>query len=65
MITDDETLIEHILAGETEEFRHLMRKHGGTLLAFIESLVASPEEAEDIVQEAFVSAFRSLHQYDS
>ena len=65
MITDDKTLIEHILAGETEEFRHLMRKHGGTLLAFIESLVASPEEAEDIVQEAFVSAFRSLHQYDS
>ena len=65
MINDDNILIEHILAGETEDFRHLMRRHGGTLLAFIEGLVASREEAEDIVQEAFVNAFRSLHQYDN
>ena len=42
-----------------------MRRHGGTLLAFIETLVASREEAEDIVQEAFVNAFRSLRQYDN
>lgn len=65
MITDDKTLIERILRGETEDFRHLMRRHGGTLLAFIESVVGNREEAEDVVQEAFVMAFRSLRQYDS
>ena len=41
MITDDKTLIERILSGETEDFRHLMRRHGGTLLAFIESVVGN------------------------
>jgi RNA polymerase sigma-70 factor (ECF subfamily) len=50
---------------ETDEFRHLMRRHGGTLLAFIEGITHSREEAEDILQEAFVCAYRSLHQYNS
>ncbi|MBQ8969296.1 MAG: sigma-70 family RNA polymerase sigma factor [Bacteroidaceae bacterium] len=64
MMADDKTLITRILGGETEAFRHLMRRHGGTLLAFIESVVGSREEAEDVVQEAFLFAYRSLHQYD-
>ena len=64
MKTDDATIIAQILAGETKEFRHLMRRHGGTLLAFIESVIGSREEAEDIVQETFINAFRSLRQYD-
>lgn len=65
METDDKTLVERILKGETDEFRHLMRRHGGTLLAFIEGIAHSREEAEDILQEAFVCAYRSLHQYNS
>ena len=64
MKTDDATIIAQILAGETKEFRHLMRRHGGTLLACIESVIGSREEAEDIVQETFINAFRSLRQYD-
>lgn len=65
METDDKTLVERILKGETDEFRHLMRRYGGTLLAFIEGITHSREEAEDILQEAFVCAYRSLHQYNS
>ena len=65
METDDKTIIARILTGETEAFRHLMRRHGGSLQAFIEGVVGSREEAEDVVQEAFVSAYRSLRQYDS
>lgn len=65
MYTDEKTLITRILSGETEEFRHLMRQHGGPLLTFIESVVGIREEAEDVVQEAFVNAYRKLHQYDS
>ena len=64
MEIDDKTLIAHILSGKSEDFRHLMRRHGGTLLSFIESVIGSREEAEDIVQETFINAFRSLHQYD-
>lgn len=64
MEIDDKTLIAHILSGQSEDFRHLMRRHGGTLLAFIESVIGNREEAEDIVQETFINAFRSLRQYD-
>lgn len=65
METDDKALIERILEGDTDEFRHLMRRYGGTLLVFIEGIVHSREEAEDVLQEAFVCAYRSLHQYNS
>ena len=64
MMADDKTLITRILSGETEAFRHLMRRHGGTLLAFIEGVMGNREEAEDVVQESFVIAYRSLRQYD-
>ena len=64
MMADDKTLIRRILSGETEAFRHLMRRHGGMLLAFIEGVVGNREEAEDVVQESFVIAYRSLRQYD-
>ena len=64
MKNDDTTKIAQILAGETEEFRHLMRRYGGTLLAFIENVVCCHEEAEDVVQETFLVAYRSLYQYD-
>ena len=33
-------------------------------MAFIEGVVGNREEAEDVVQESFVIAYRSLHQYD-
>ena len=55
MEIDDKTLIAHILSGQREDFRHLMRRHGGTLLAFIESVIGNREEAEDIVQETFIN----------
>ena len=64
MEIDDKTLIAHILSGQSEDFRHLMRRHGGTLLAFIESVIGNREEAEDIVNETYLKFLRSLPTVD-
>ncbi len=62
---DEKRLIERILGGETSEFRHLMRKYEGELFAFIFGIVSRQEDAEDVLQNTFVNAFRFLEQYDS
>ncbi|MDE5550121.1 MAG: sigma-70 family RNA polymerase sigma factor [Bacteroidaceae bacterium] len=62
---DETRLIERILKGETGEYRHLMREHEGALFAFILGIVPHREDAEDVLQNTFVNAFRFLEQYDS
>ena len=62
---DETRLIERILKGETSEFRHLMREHEGALFAFIFGMVSRQEDAEDVLQNTFVNAFRFLGQFDN
>ncbi len=51
------------LAGP-ELFEILVREHETRLRAFVGAMVRDPGGAEDIVQEAFVVAWRNLHRYD-
>jgi RNA polymerase sigma-70 factor (ECF subfamily) len=45
-------------------FEILVRQHHRRLLAFALSLTHSPQAAEDVVQEAFVTAYKRLPQFD-
>jgi RNA polymerase sigma-70 factor (ECF subfamily) len=61
MFAEDRDYVERILAGEPELFEHFMRRYArmGGAIAF--GIVGDFHQAEDIVQEAFIKAFRSLH----
>ncbi len=54
-----------VRAGEGDEgaFEVLVRRHGPELLRLATRMLASTTEAEDAVQEAFVSAWRSLPEF--
>ena len=41
-----------------------MRRHGGRLLAVARRFLRSEEDARDAVQDAFASAFRSIHGFE-
>jgi RNA polymerase sigma-70 factor, ECF subfamily len=56
----DEEIVERIVAGETELFEILMRRYNQRLYRVARGFVRDQAEAEDILQEAYVSAFRKL-----
>jgi RNA polymerase sigma-70 factor (ECF subfamily) len=61
---EDHALLADLRAGREEAFARLLREHGGRMLAVARRLVRDEEDARDAVQEAFVSAFRSLDRFE-
>jgi len=53
-------LLERLRRGEEEAFAELVRVHGGRLLATARRFLPAEQDAQDAVQEAFLSAFQAL-----
>ncbi len=60
---DDYAVIEAVRDGDTEAFRTLVDRHKHRLHKVILRLVGDPGEAEELAQEAFVKAYRSLRGF--
>ena len=56
----DEELVRRALAGDRWGREMLYRRHAGSLLAMTVRLLANRGEAEEIVQDTFVTAFEQL-----
>jgi len=61
----DEQIIERIRQGETSLFREIVERYHAKLLRFAERYVRSRDVAEDVVQEAFIKAYRNLWTFDT
>jgi RNA polymerase sigma-70 factor (ECF subfamily) len=59
----DGELIERIRAGQTALYETLMRRHNQRLYRIARTILRNPEEAEDVVQEAYVRAYTHLDQF--
>ena len=59
----EEKLLERLLAGEEQAYEELVRGYGGRLLAVARRFLPVEEDARDAVQDAFLSAFRSIHRF--
>jgi RNA polymerase sigma-70 factor, ECF subfamily len=53
-------LLERLRRGDEAAYEELVRANGGRLLAVARRLLGSGEDARDVVQQAFLSAFRAL-----
>jgi RNA polymerase sigma-70 factor (ECF subfamily) len=53
-------LIAGLRRGDDDAFEQLVRMHGGRMLAVARRFFASEQDARDVLQEAFVAAFRSI-----
>ena len=56
----DEEVVERVLAGDTSLFEILMRRYNQRLFRVARGIVTDDAEAEDVMQEAYVRAFREL-----
>lgn len=58
--TGDAVLLEALRAGEADAYAALVERYGGRMRCTALRLLGSEDQADDAVQEAFLSAFRSL-----
>ena len=61
---DETGLLVRLKAGEERAYAELVRLHGARLLAVARRFLASEEDARDAVQDAFLSAFRSIGAFE-
>jgi RNA polymerase sigma-70 factor (ECF subfamily) len=59
-----DALLRRAAGGDRDAFSELFQREAGLLLGVARRMVRRPEIAEDIVQEAFVAAWRSAAQFD-
>ncbi len=68
MRKDGRAMIEATLAraqaGDGEAFRELVEPYRGELLAHCYRILGSVDDAEDVLQEALLAAWRSIGQFD-
>lgn len=57
---EEAALVDRLRRGEDDAFADLVGRYGGRLLSVAKRLLRDGDEAEDAVQEAFLSAFRSI-----
>jgi RNA polymerase sigma-70 factor (ECF subfamily) len=69
-ITADETpafqdpLVARLKAGDADAFEEVVRRHGGRMLAVARRFVRDEDVARDVLQDAFLSAFRGIRRFD-
>jgi len=63
-VAHESELIARLQAGESDAYEKLVRTYGGRLLAVARRFVRNESDAQDIVQAAYLSAFRSVHQFE-
>jgi RNA polymerase sigma-70 factor (ECF subfamily) len=57
---DDRAIVEAVLAGDRDAFRRLVERESASVVATCARVLGDRSEAEDVAQEAFVIAYRSL-----
>jgi RNA polymerase sigma-70 factor (ECF subfamily) len=60
---DDATLVRSIVAGERAAFERLMRRYNRRLFRIARAVLDDPAEAEDALQEAYLTVLKSLTQF--
>jgi RNA polymerase sigma-70 factor (ECF subfamily) len=60
----EEDLVQRSQAGDTEAFAALVEEHRNAMYHLAWRMVGSSEDAADIVQDAFVRAYRSIGRFE-
>jgi RNA polymerase sigma-70 factor (ECF subfamily) len=59
----DADIVQHILAGDHDAFETLMRRYNRVLYRTARSILKNDAEAEDVLQDAYLLAFRGMSKF--
>src|SRR5437879_8781356 len=65
MTRSDQDVVASCLAGDANAFSLLVERYGGRVYNIALRITADGDAANDCAQEAFIRAYRALHQYDA
>lgn len=60
----DALLVARLQHGDEAAFEELVRSHGGRLLSVARRFLRGSEDAQDVVQETFIRAFKAIHTFE-
>jgi len=60
----DEQVVAQVLAGETALYEILMRRYNQRVYRAVRAILRDDSEAEDVMQDAYVRAYRHLAQFE-
>ena len=63
-MTNDKVLISRVQSGDEQAFAYLMRAHYAFVYTIVIGIVDNPHDAEEVVQDTFLNAYRGLAQYE-
>ena len=61
----DEEVVARVVEGQTALYEVLMRRHNERIYRAARSIVKDEDEAEDVMQQAYVNAYFHLRQFDN
>ncbi len=61
---DEKELVDRLRSGDDAAYEELVREYGGRMLAVARRMLRTDEDARDAVQEAFLSAFKSIDRFE-
>ena len=64
MEANDLELVDQTRAGDPDAFREIVERHSRHLFKTAYRLTGNEAHADDVVQEAFLRAYRNLHRFD-
>jgi RNA polymerase sigma-70 factor (ECF subfamily) len=65
MQLDDAAAVAQARGGDEEAFRVLVERHSRSIYRLAYRMTGRPEDAEDVVQETFVRAYRQLGRFEA
>jgi len=60
----DQEVILKCLSGKHGAFKIIVERYSGSLLTIIRRYISNNEDCKDVLQESFISIFKSLHSYE-
>ncbi|MBM3738198.1 MAG: RNA polymerase sigma factor [Acidobacteria bacterium] len=65
MAETDQALASRVRAGDSGAFRHLVERHSRSVFRLAFRMTGSESDADDIVQDTFLRAFRQIETYEA
>jgi RNA polymerase sigma-70 factor, ECF subfamily len=65
MEANDAVVVAQVLAGDRDAFRVVVERHSQTLFRLAYRMTGNEQDAEDVVQETFLRAYRRLNKFEA